>query len=68
MVSSMNGGLACLVLVALSMGGTVRAQSASGADAGPRTGSVIFIHPDGTSTAHWTACRLLYAGPDGDLQ
>ncbi len=30
-------------------------------------GSVIFIHPDGTSTAHWTACRMLYAGPDGDL-
>ncbi len=31
------------------------------------TGSVIFIHPDGTSTAHWTACRMLYAGPDGRL-
>lgn len=33
----------------------------------PDLGSVIFIHPDGTSTAHWTACRMLYAGPDGDL-
>lgn len=37
------------------------------ADEEVRLGSVIFIHPDGTSTAHWTACRMLYAGPDGNL-
>lgn len=29
------------------------------------TGSVIFIHPDGSSTAHWAALRLLDKGPDG---
>lgn len=31
------------------------------------TGSVIFIHPDGTSAAAWTAARILYHGPDGEL-
>jgi len=33
--------------------------------AAPRTGSVIFIHPDGTSASHWTAARAAIAGPDG---
>jgi alkaline phosphatase len=32
-----------------------------------KTGSVIFIHPDGTSAATWTAARALYHGPDGEL-
>jgi len=36
-------------------------------EAPAQTGSVIFIHPDGTSAAHWTAVRLLYTGPDGHL-
>jgi alkaline phosphatase len=30
-------------------------------------GNVIFIHPDGTSPAHWGAARFLYYGPDGRL-
>lgn len=30
-------------------------------------GNVIFIHPDGTGLAQWTATRILFAGPDGDL-
>ncbi|AFY46216.1 Alkaline phosphatase [Nostoc sp. PCC 7524] len=29
--------------------------------------NVIFIHPDGTSAAHWGAARMLYKGPDGRL-
>ncbi len=36
------------------------------AHAGP-LGSVIFIHPDGTSAATWAAARALYVGPDSDL-
>jgi alkaline phosphatase len=32
-----------------------------------RAENVIFIHPDGTSQAHFTAARLLYYGPDGAL-
>ena len=31
------------------------------------TGSVVFIHPDGASAAHWAALRYLEAGPDGHL-
>lgn len=31
----------------------------------PGKGSVIFIHPDGTSVSHWTAGRMSIAGPDG---
>lgn len=30
-------------------------------------GSVIFIHPDGTSACTWAAARALYVGPDADL-
>ncbi|MBK1986445.1 alkaline phosphatase [Sphaerospermopsis aphanizomenoides BCCUSP55] len=30
-------------------------------------GNVIFIHPDGTSAAHWGATRILYQGADGRL-
>ncbi len=33
----------------------------------PRTGSVIFIHPDGTALNHWTAARVRWKGPDGWL-
>ena len=36
-------------------------------EGGLQTGNVIFIHPDGTSVAHWGATRNLYAGPDGML-
>lgn len=31
------------------------------------TGSVIFIHPDGTGLASWNATRILFEGPDGML-
>jgi alkaline phosphatase len=31
------------------------------------TGSVVFIHPDGTSATAWAALRLLDAGPDGEI-
>ncbi len=29
--------------------------------------SAVFIHPDGTGLGHWNAGRMLYAGPDGQL-
>jgi alkaline phosphatase len=29
--------------------------------------SAVFIHPDGTGLGHWNAARLVYAGPDGQL-
>jgi len=34
---------------------------------GIETGNVIFIHPDGSSLASWNAIRILYYGPDGEL-
>lgn len=30
-------------------------------------GNVIFIHPDGTSLSVWNMTRILYAGPDNNL-
>lgn len=48
--------LACLALLPLAA-----------CQAPQKTGSVIFIHPDGTSAAHFTATRNLYVGPDNDL-
>ena len=32
-----------------------------------KTGSVIFIHPDGMSLAHWDAVRLIHSGYEGEL-
>lgn len=32
-----------------------------------RTGNVIFIHADGTALSGWNAIRVLYYGPDGEL-
>lgn len=32
-----------------------------------KKGSVIFIHPDGTGLSNWNAARILYYGPDGEL-
>lgn len=29
-----------------------------------KTGSVIFLHPDGASLSHWSAMRTFYYGPD----
>ena len=29
--------------------------------------SAVFIHPDGSGLGHWNAGRMLYAGPDGQL-
>ncbi len=40
---------------------------AADAQAKDGTGSVIFIHPDGSGVAMWTATRALYVGPDADL-
>ncbi len=31
------------------------------------TGNVIFLHPDGSSSTHWAAARILRHGPDGAL-
>lgn len=56
--------LLCATLVSHE---TVRATTWLTAPAAPRTGSVIFLHPDGTSASHWTAARLLLQGPDGVL-
>ncbi|MEA5617223.1 alkaline phosphatase [Cronbergia sp. UHCC 0137] len=37
------------------------------ASRGSGQGNVIFIHPDGTSAAHWGATRILFQGPDNRL-
>lgn len=38
-----------------------------GACSAPKTGGVIFIHPDGASAATWEAGRALHVGPDAEL-
>lgn len=35
---------------------------------GPKPGSVIFIHPDGTALNTWNAARIHLVGPDGMLE
>ncbi len=41
---------------------------AAGVLADAPTGSVIFIHPDGTGLGHWNAARQVAVGPDGMLE
>lgn len=45
----------------------VPGQNLSGQTSNYDKGNVIFIHPDGTSLAVWNAVRLLYVGPDNQL-
>jgi len=41
--------------------------AASWGCASNKAASVIFIHPDGASSATWAAARALYVGPDNEL-
>jgi alkaline phosphatase len=43
----------------------VSGETSEPGTAEPETGSVIFIHPDGSGTGAWTALRLIDHGPDG---
>jgi alkaline phosphatase len=45
----------------------VFAGAASALNTNSKERNVIFIHPDGTAQAHYTAARLLHYGPDGTL-
>jgi len=51
-----------LVAAAAARGGSLLDRSAPVA-----TGSVVFVHPDGSGVAHWGAARMWRAGPDGRL-
>jgi len=53
------------ILAALSVLLTITLSSQSQSNI--ETGNVIFIHPDGTGLANWNAARVLYYGPDGNL-
>lgn len=57
---------AALLSVVLLASGFCPAIAAT-APVAPRTGSVIFLHPDGAGTAAWLGLRFLDAGPDGRL-
>lgn len=62
---------ACFAVLATSvLHAHVSAQQASLPEELPRpenTGNVIFIHPDGASSATWTIGRAYFKGPDGQL-
>jgi alkaline phosphatase len=55
--------------VLMSLAWLALATLASAEDHGQagKTGSVIFIHPDGSGASSWAALRLLDVGPDGSL-
>ena len=58
-------GLTALTIVALA---GCNSSTPSNSNSNPSNqGNVIFIHPDGTSPSHWGAARMLYYGPDSDL-
>ncbi len=53
------------IMAAFSILLTITFSSQSQSDI--ETGNVIFIHPDGTALANWNAARVLYYGPDGEM-
>ena len=55
--------LSALLIFSLLVGMT----GCSRAETKPKTGSVVFLHPDGASASTWAAARALLVGPDGDL-
>jgi alkaline phosphatase len=69
-VATPEAGLAGRLLLALLLAGCAPSSrpEPAAAGAGVGTGSVIFLHPDGASPAHWLALRNLDVGPDGHLE
>lgn len=65
MLQPRNKKVIALVVLALVFVLTYAPQIS--ASNGSRQGNVIFIHPDGSSVAHWGAARILYKGADGRL-
>jgi len=64
-----NPTIAFATLIAFSViAGAARSSAAQPETAAAdTTGNVIFIHPDGASSATWTAGRAYLVGPDNDL-
>lgn len=58
--------LLALVLTCVACGPTPPAEDSTSSERVTQ-GNVIFIHPDGTSAAHWGAARFLHYGADGRL-
>ena len=57
-----RGFVAFFFVLLISAISTLPTKTTAG---GTETGSVIFIHPDGSGVGAWTALRLLDQGPDG---
>jgi alkaline phosphatase len=60
-------GLTTVLVFSPLLGQPSSGLEAQAPDPEPDTGSVIFIHPDGTGASAWAAARLLAVGPDGFL-
>lgn len=63
--ATIAGVLACVVA---AMTGCSKQLWHPAHDGEGARGSVIFIHPDGASSATWAAARALHVGPDGELE
>ena len=66
-VKPLRWALAALTGVMLTMAGCTASEQKTPPPTKPKTGSVIFLHPDGSSAAHWAALRAWHVGPDGEL-
>lgn len=56
-----------MTIVRILAGLVVLACAVSSPAQTPTGRAAIFFHPDGASAGHWDAARMLYAGPDGQL-
>lgn len=53
------------ILITITFLSSISSQCQENQEA--KTGNLIFFHPDGTALAGWNAIRVLYYGPDGEL-
>jgi len=66
-MSRKSASLAVISLLVSAGPGLAQSARRTAGEINPQVGSAIFIHPDGSSVATWTAMRLLAVGPDGQL-
>jgi alkaline phosphatase len=67
-VVSTTTSLAVVAVITMSLlPASARTERSQSSERLPRTGNVIFMHPDGSGVNHWLAARMYWYGPDASM-
>jgi len=67
-VVSTTTSLALVAVITMSLlPASARIERSQSSERLPRTGNVIFMHPDGGGVNHWMAARMYWYGPDASM-